>query len=83
MTAARLVVIACLALGAALVSDPAGAKRLTFAPRDAADACLGHNPSGRGTAGTLLRRPRLPYSRYGCASPPRIASRSALVAHVC
>jgi hypothetical protein len=44
---------------------------------------FGHNPPGRGTAGALLRRPRLPYSRYGCASPPRIASRSALVAHVC
>ena len=38
MTAARLVVIACLALGAAPVCDPASAKTLTFAPRDAADA---------------------------------------------
>src|SRR5688572_926649 len=51
-------------------------------PCDAADTCLGHNPSGRGTAGALLRRPRLPYSRYGCASPSRIASRIAAVAHV-
>jgi hypothetical protein len=38
VTAARLVVIACLALGAALVCDPASAKTLTFAPRVAADA---------------------------------------------
>jgi Peptidase A4 family len=38
VTAARLVVIACLALGAAPVCDPASAKTLTFAPRDAADA---------------------------------------------
>jgi hypothetical protein len=38
VTAARLVVIACLALGAALVDDRASAKTLTFAPRLAADA---------------------------------------------
>jgi len=38
VTAARLVVIACLALGAAPVCDPASAKTLTFAPRVAADA---------------------------------------------
>ena len=43
---------------------------------------FGRNPSGRGNVGALRRRPRLPYSRYGCASPPCIASRIALVAHV-
>jgi Peptidase A4 family len=38
VTAARLVVIACLALGAALAGDGASAKTLTFAPRMGADA---------------------------------------------
>jgi Peptidase A4 family len=37
VTAARLVVIACLALGAALVGDGASATTLTFAPRVGAD----------------------------------------------
>ena len=37
MTAARLVVIVCLALGAELVGDGANARTLTFAPRVAAD----------------------------------------------
>src|SRR6185437_1608626 len=38
VTAARVLVIACAALGAALVSGGSSAKTLTFAPRIAADA---------------------------------------------
>jgi hypothetical protein len=50
---------------------------------NAASGDFGLNPSGRGNAVALHRRPRLPYSRYAGAIPPRIASRIALVAHVC
>ena len=50
---------------------------------NAASGDFGLNPPGRGNAGALLHRSRLPYSRYGLTSPLCIASRIATVAHVC